>query len=307
MKNLRKLLSAIQKFHFNPKIELLGCKDHSHFPAGILSYLIFIFAFLFFSIRPILNAQAVQSANEEDLQTSASIIASEKIIDEKIITLNKRFMNHAKLLKVMVKVLPAQTVLFKGKANGDKCVLSEDQEADTNDCIHLEIYDFVGSEHGLSSKGLGARNKFLTLYFGGTASAEKDYRKIPPRELSQIFTQVHMSDFVNGEQFVSEISDMAPMTTPLQNNNYFLFYQLDGYPFRGTEESPGQKGIGRYSLEKIENTTSNDIRNAFKKKFYVKHLDIFDKLFQKIYNFNDRDGNQHYRNNIQMLKESLKY
>ena len=109
----------------------------------------------------------------KDSQSSEAILATEKELDQKIIELNKRFMSHAKLLKVMVKILPAQTVMFKGKADGTKCILSKDQEADTNDCIHLELYDFVGSDRGLSAKGLGAKNKYLTIFFAGAASGEK--------------------------------------------------------------------------------------------------------------------------------------
>lgn len=256
----------------------------------------------------ILNTNSLVSQDaSEDLQSSEAILATEKELDQKIIELNKRFTTHAKLMKVKVKILPAQTVLFKGKADGNKCVLSQDQESDTNDCMHLELYDFVGSELGLSGKGLGAKSKFITIIYSGAASQESNYRKIPPRDVGKIFSRIAMNDFVNGESVTSEIDDSSPLTSPLQNGNFFLFYQVDGFPIRGTEESPAAKGVGRYSLEKMENTTSHDIRNTFKKKFYVKHLDNFDKLFQKIYNFNDRDGNQNYRNNIRVLQDSLKY
>jgi hypothetical protein len=291
------LLSKYKSIRINENINL------KIFKISLIVKKLFFFIFIL-----LLGSNSIASQDTvKDSQSSEAILATEKELDQKIIELNKRFMSHAKLLKVMVKILPAQTVMFKGKADGTKCILSKDQEADTNDCIHLELYDFVGSDRGLSAKGLGAKNKYLTIFFAGAASGEADYRKIPPRDVSKIFSRIYLHDFVNEEKVISEIEDVSPLTAPLQNGNYFLFYQLDGFPFSGTEESPSSKGVGRYSLEKVENSTSHDIRNTFKKKFYVKHLDNFDKLFQKIYNFNDRDGNQNYRNNIRVLKDSLNY
>lgn len=257
---------------------------------------------IFISTSAIFSQDAVM-----DSQTSEAILATEKKLDGEIVRFNSRLKSHSKLLVMRVKVLPAQTVFYKGKANGDKCEMSQDQEALDNNCLHLEVYDFIGSERGLSHKSLGAKNKTMILFFGGDASQELDPRNVPPRAVSKILSQVYMRDFTNGDLVISEITDEAPGTEPLQNNNFYLFYQNDGYPFRGVAETPSEKGVGRYNLEVVENTKSHDVRNGFKKLFYVKHLDYFDKLYTKIYSFNNRDGNKNYKRNLEVLKESLSY
>lgn len=247
------------------------------------------------------------SQEKQDYQSSEAIIQTEKILDQRIVEINGRLKNHAKLLRMKTRILPAKTVLYKGIAQGNDCVIAKNQEAMENNCIHLEVYDFLESDRGWSEKSLGSKNKTMVLFFGGEASREEDPRNVPPRELKQIFSRVYWEEFNTQIKIISEITDEAPSTDPLQNNNYFLFYQVDGYPFYGTEESPSQKGVGKYNLAVVENTKSHDIRNSFKKQFYVKHIDNFDKLFSKIYSFNNKAGNREYRRNIRVLQDSLKY
>lgn len=255
----------------------------------------------------ILFSPLLAQEQKQDNQASEAILATEKKLDQDIVRINKRMMSHSKLLRMKVKILPAKTVFYKGRAEGNTCVLSADQESKENNCLHLEVYDFLESDRGLSEKGYGSKNKTVELFFGGQASEESDPKSIPPRELNQIFSRVYMEDFRNGSKIISDITDNAPGTDPLQNNNYYLFYQVDGYPFFGTEETPSEKGVGKYSLSSVENTKSHDIRNVFKKKFYIKHIDNFDKLYSKIYSFNDRGGNREYKRNVRILKESLNY
>jgi hypothetical protein len=255
----------------------------------------------------IINFSLLAQELPEDMQSSESILQTEKKLDQDIVLINKRLTSHSKLLRMKVKILPARTVLYKGIANGNKCDISKDQEAKENNCIHLEVYDFIDSDQGLSNKGLGSKNKAMVLFFGGTASDEIDPRKVPSREINQIFSRIYMEDFRNGSKVISEVTDESPGIDPLQNNNYFLFYQVDGYPFYGTEETPSEKGVGKYNLAVVENTKSHDIRNTFKKKFYVKHIDYFDKLYAKIFSFNNKGGNREYQRNIRVLQESLKY
>ncbi len=248
-----------------------------------------------------------QVAVDPDLQSSESILATEKLLDEEIVRLNQRLTRHARLLKMKVKILPGQTILYKGIAKENQCELARDQESNENNCIHLEVYDFIDSDKGLSNKSLGPKNKTMVLFFGGNPSEEKDPARVPPREINKIFTRVYFEDFRINSRVISEITDEAPATNPLQNENYYLFYQVDGYPFYGTEETPSEKGVGRYNLAVVENSKSHDVRNTFKKKFYVKHLDYFDKLFTKTFDFNNRDGNRNYKRNIQVLQDSLRY
>lgn len=262
---------------------------------------------IFITILLSWNLWAQNQDQNQNIQDSQTILATERQLDAEIVRLNTRLRSHAKLLLMKVKVLPAQTVLYKGKAKGDRCISSADQEASDNNCIHLEVYDFVGSELVGRDRSRGAKNKAMELFFAGESGIEKDPRKIPPRDITKIFSRVYVWDYKREDTVVSEITDEAPGNQPLRNNQFFLFYQKDGFPFSGTPENPSQKGVGRYNLEVVENTISFDIRNNFKKEFYIKHLDSFDKLYTKIYSFNDRDGNQNYNNNVRILRDSLKY
>jgi hypothetical protein len=246
------------------------------------------------------------SAGESPDLISESILATERQLDIKIVELNKRLRSHTRLLVLNTKILPSKTVFFKGKAEGDKCLPIPDQTSSEANCLHLEIYDFPDLETPMKYPSMGSKNKTLVLFYA-TGSQERIPRKVPPGELTRIFSRIHMENFVNGEKVISEITDENPSIEPLQNNNIFLFYQVDGFPFHGTEETPSEKGVGRYSLESMVNIKSEDIRNDFKKRFYVKHLDYYDKLFTKIFNFNDQSGNENYQRNINVLRESLKY
>lgn len=265
-------------------------------------YKLFTLVFVIFFINTVLA-----QPNNPDLESSESILATERILDQEIVRLNNRLTNHSRLMKIKVKILPQKTIFYKGVAQGNKCVLAQDQEAQENNCIHVEVYDFIGSELGLSNKALGPKNKTMIITFAGEPSNEVEPAKVPPRPLQSIFSRIYVEEFRNNSKVISEITDEAPGTNPLENGNYYLFYQVDGFPFYGTEETPSDRGIGRYSLAVVNNTISNDIRNTFKKKFYIKHLDYFDKLLTKIFDFNYRDGNKNYRRNIQVLRDSLTY
>ncbi len=109
------------------------------------------------------------------------------------------------------------------------------------------------------------------------------------------------------DKIISEVMDRGPNTQPSHNDKFEIFFQKDGYPEYGRPETPSEKGVGKYILAGVENTKTHPIRNSFKKEFYIKHLDQFDRLFTKIFDYNDQLGNKNYKENVDALKESLRY
>ncbi|MCU0824355.1 MAG: hypothetical protein MUF77_06905 [Leptospira sp.] len=242
-------------------------------------------------------------------QAGKSIAETEKELDDNISEVNKRLRLHTVLFKMKVRTLPHKTVLYKGKpsADGERCEASVKQEAPDNTCLHLEVFDFVGSEDGKSRYNLGAKYKKMELFFEGQNNADPDPRKEQPRNLAKIRTFVYQNNFVIEDKIISVVTDNAPNGEPAHNDKIELFYQHDDYPLWGAPETPSEKGVGKYILSNVENTKTNPIRNNFKKQYYFKNVDYFDKLFTKIFDYNDRDSNKHYKKNVEALKGSLKY
>lgn len=248
-------------------------------------------------------------AGIDTTQEGKSIVDTEKELDDNIFEVYKKLTRHTVLFKMKVRTLPHRTVLYKGKpsADGERCELAPDQESKDNTCIHLEVFDFVGSDDGRSYKNLGAKSKKMELFFEGANNADPDPRKEAPRNLSKVRTYVYQNNFVIEDKIISVIADTAPNVAPAHNDKIELFYQHDGFPNWGAPETPSEKGVGKYILSNVENTKTNPIRNRFKKAFYFKNLDYFDKLFTKVFDYNDRDSNKHYKKNVEALKNSLKY
>jgi hypothetical protein len=262
-----------------------------------------------------LNAQQQPAGNQsasagiDKSQESGSILETEKKLDSNIFKLNEKLTKHTVLFKMKTRTLPHKTVLFKGKASADglKCEIQEDQEGKDNNCLHLEVYDFIKSEDGKSELNLGPKNKLIILFYDGANNGETDPRKEAPRNLKSMRSRIYSYNFPIEDKIMSEIIDQGPNSQPEHNDKFELFYQHDEYPLYGTPETPMEKGVGKYLLLNVENSITNPIRNNFKRDFYMKHLDYFDKLFTKIFDYNDRDGNKHYKKNVESLKNSLKY
>ncbi len=249
------------------------------------------------------------SAGLDVSQDGKSISDTETELDGNISEVNKKLTRHTVLFKMKVRTLPHRTVLFKGKPSqdGERCESTPDQEAKDNTCIHLEVFDFVGSDDGKSAYNFGAKFKTIELFFEGANNADPDPRKELPRNLTKVRTYVYKNDFVMEDKVISVIADTAPNGQPAHNEKIELFYQHDGNPIWGYPETTSEKGVGKYILSNVENTKTNPIRNNFKKQFYFKNLDYFDKLFTKVFDYNDRDSNKHYKKNVETLKNSLKY
>ncbi|MDZ4726644.1 MAG: hypothetical protein SH817_10835 [Leptospira sp.] len=265
---------------------------------------------LFLSISLFAQAETGNTqTGVESSQEGKSISVTEAELDGNISEVNKKLTRHTVLFKMKVRTLPHKTVLFKGKPSqdGERCEVAKDQESKDNTCMHLEVFDFVGSEIGKSAYNIGALSKKIELFFEGANNADPDPRKEQPRNLTKVRTYVYQNNFLLEDKVISVIADTAPNGTPAHNEKIELFYQHDGFPDWGTPETPSEKGVGKYILANVENTKTNPIRNNFKKSFYFKNLDYFDKLFTKVFDYNDRDSNKHYKKNVEALKNSLKY
>lgn len=262
-----------------------------------------------FSLQAQQEGQNTMAAGLDQSQEGRAILETEKKLDDIIFNLNNKLTRHTVLFKMKIRTLPHRTVLYKGKASQDglKCEIAADQEAKDNNCLYLEVFSFIQSEDGKTERNLGPKNKSMILFYEGQNIDDPDPRKEPPRNLARIRSVIYQYNFQIEDKIFSEIIDQGPNTQPQHNDKIELFYQHDGYPFYGTPETPSEKGVGKYILANVENTKSNPIRNNFKRDFYIKHLDYFDKLFVKIFDYNDRDANRHYKRNVQALKDSLKY
>lgn len=269
--------------------------------------LFLIFLLSAFSLFSQDKAASASAAGSDPSQNSKSIEETEAILDKIVFEINDRLRKHTPIFKLRMRTLPHRTILYKGKAKDNKCELSGNQEDAANNCLHLEVFDFVKSEEGRANQNLGAKNKYIELFYEGANNNDPDPRKEAPRNVSKIKIRILEHDFQMEDKFISEVVDNAPNSAPAHNDKIEVFYQKDGYPFYGTPETPSEKGVGKYLLANVENTKTNPIRNNFKKQYLVKGLDYFDKLLVKLFDYNDRDSNVNYKKNVDTLKGSLKY
>lgn len=267
---------------------------------------------LVFLVSIALMAQAADVSNPDNKAKSAKeagLQDTEKKLDERIARLNERLKAYTKLFKTKLLVQPHKTFLMKGKANGDVCDTNRPQLADDNDCLKLQVVDFVGSEYGQSALKKGSKSKYIAIFYEGGAK-EKDPELEKPGKIKKIISNILVNDFEHQDIKLSEVTDGAPAQEEkanVDNKNVFVFYQHDGYPKPATAENPSEKGIGKYTLDSVENTETNPTRNDFKKEFYLKHLDQYDRLFSTIFDANEEVGNKRYRESNDVLKNSLKY
>ena len=245
----------------------------------------------------------------QQIEEGKAILETEKILDKEIFSLNDRLKVHARLLPLMIRFAPMNTIIWKGIDKGDRCLKSPmfAQEQKENDCIHIEVFGFVGDDMGKKDKNLGARSKKIEITYTKADVQEKDPAKIPPRNLKKIKSQFYSNDFSQEEVLYFEVTDENPHTAPSHNDDILAFFQFEGYPPYGTDENPSEKGVGKFRLSSMNNNPSNDTRNSFKKEFYIKHLDEFDKLLNKFYYTEERASNQTVKKNFQYLKRVLRF
>jgi hypothetical protein len=77
-------------------------------------------------------------------QNSKNISLEEKRLDEVLRSVYDSMQVHARLITMKIKDLPRHTLITKGKTKGNDCIEDQNQEDISNDCLKVEIFDFVG-------------------------------------------------------------------------------------------------------------------------------------------------------------------
>lgn len=253
-------------------------------------------------------------------QSSPQVDETEVGLDKQITALNERLMKHSKLFRTRVEALPGKTVIYKGTEKDGDCIAApNDKQTDpSNTCIKIEVFDFVKSEDGLTDLNLGARSKYMILFYDNGGWGD-DPIKEPPKKLKMIKSKIILNNFKETDLKISEVMDNDPHTPndKAPNNRkhdekIVVFYQHDGLPMRLEKGVPPQeikdrKGYGLYKLADVENTKTHPTKNVFKQTYYIKHLIQFDKLFTKVFDSNDNRANNRYKESNQVLKGSLVY
>ncbi|MBP9165171.1 MAG: hypothetical protein KBF99_18465 [Leptospiraceae bacterium] len=252
-------------------------------------------------------------------QSSIQVNETEEALDKQITFINDRLKRHTKLFRTRVEALPGKTVLYKGTEKDGDCVAAPDnkQTDPANNCIRLEVFDFVKSEEGKTDLNLGARSKYIILFYEGAGWAE-DPMKEAPKNIKMIKSKIILNQFKETDLKISEVTDGAPHVENgkagenKHDEKITVFYQHDGLPMRDPKgvpfpEQKDRKGYGLYKLADVENTKTNPTKNVFKQTYYIKHLIQFDKLFTSIFDSNDNRANKRYKESNQVLKSSLVY
>lgn len=259
------------------------------------------------------------------LQNSEAVYRTEQQLNAQITALNKRLQDHAKLFRMKVEIIPGKTMLKKGKEVDGKCVTKDlsdpvnpkdvPQTAEDNNCLRLEIFDFLGAEEGLSAKNIGSRSKYIELYYSSPAD-NPDPELQQPIQVKKIRTRILVDNYKKSDEKLSVIvADSIPGEGTHNDQTLTVFYSHDGIPpygpplgpEGGVEEQRKLKGFGKYNLNVVENTKTNPTRNIFKKEFYIKNLNQFDEMFTWIYDANERNANKRYAESNKVMKNSLKY
>jgi hypothetical protein len=275
---------------------------------------------LLFSLGLFAQAAEVKTHDPYELSRSKSVLDTEKKLDERITKLNEELKKHTVLFRQKIKATPAKTVIYKGTADGDDCKEAADQTANTNTCIKLEVFDFQDSEWGKSELNYGSRSKSIILFYAAGAKGSDDPMKEEPGDLQKIVFRSVNRNFKENLIHFANIKDEAPATAngePTNDNGgahddkIVIFYQngfpsLDMRPFE-KEEQVNEKGVGKYKLKNVENSKTNAIRNTFKKSFFVKNLDYFNKLFAIVADTNQRYALKKYKESNDYMKSTLKY
>ncbi|MCP5499689.1 MAG: hypothetical protein H7A25_07295 [Leptospiraceae bacterium] len=235
---------------------------------------------------------------------NANVIESEKILNELLLDINKSFQQHSKVMVMKLRVLPRNVMIYKGKAEGDSCKKNEENQEDkSNNCVVLEYFDFVDVEFGPAK---GIRSKAISIFYDGSAGGD-DPKAEQPRTVTKIKSKIKVDNFEKLDKKLVEIVDNAPVSGPNHDDQITVFLQNDDNPPHGTVETPQNKGLGQYKVSSIENSQTSPTRNKFKRDAYLKHLRYFERLFSKIYFYNEQYGNDSAKKHGNFMKTSLSY
>jgi len=145
--------------------------------------------------------------------------------------------------------------------------------------IQLESYDFIPESYG-SAVIVGGKRKTVQLYFSGSS-------------LTKIVSIIVDENFATRETITSTVTDPSPSS--VENNDIEIKnIQKDGKTYIST-------------LGDVQNTISNPDRIKFKKEFYIKHLEYFDRSFEYTKKYLSLYGTNTDKKTSETLKNSLKY
>lgn len=267
----------------------------------INSLFILIFSFSLYSQE---NSETQLKEKLHDPLYGKNLEEAEKLLNTNIQKLNENMKEHSKILVTKIKVLPRNAVLYKGKLNGDECVESVgNQEDPENNCVKLEIFDFV--EGTPKRPAFGPKSKFMVIGFEGDPSKEKNPRLASPRKVTLIRSRVLVDNLYGHDRKLVEVVDENPIGGDV--NEIYILSQDDYVPENIKAENPSNLAYGKYKLSQMENSKISPLRNTFKREAYIKHLQSFNELFKKILEFNMKTNTKKMEQNTNQIKESFSY
>lgn len=268
---------------------------------NLISFLLF-FVFFFVYGDDIPESQLKERLH--DPLYGKNLEEAEKLLNANIQRLNEGMKEHAKILVLKIKSLPRNTVLTKGKLNGDDCIENTNNPEDPeNNCVKLEVFDFI---EGTSKKpAFGPKSKFMILGFESDPTKEKNPKLAPPRKVTLIRSRVLVDNLYGHDRKLVEVVDENPIGGDV--NDIYILSQDDYLPENIKAENPSNLAYGKYKLSQMENSKISPIRNAFKREAYIKHLFWFHELFSKIIEFNLKNNTKKMEQNTQQIKESFSY
>jgi hypothetical protein len=266
----------------------------------ILASSFFISTFLFAQDPG--NEPRYVDKNSNDPQFSQNIVSEEKKLDAIIKEEYDLMRAHSRLLVMKIHILPKNTVLYKGKMKGDDCIEESNQEDPTNNCVKLEIFDFVNK-----TVPVGPKNKFMVVSYDAAEGNESNPRTAPPRKLNKVKSKILVDNLLDMDRVLVEVVDEDPLAAGDHNDKITFATQKDFLPENYNAERPADYAFGKYKLSDVENIKSNPIRNTFKRESYIKHLKYFNEIYTKIFEFNDGYNRKKVKENNQMIKDALQY
>ena len=242
--------------------------------------------------------------NSNDPLFSQNILNEEKKLDTVIHGIYDSMKVHSRLLNMKVHILPRNTLLYKGKMQGDDCIEDKNQEDPANNCIRIDVFDFV---NGSNARPVGSKNKFMILSYDPAEGNDTNPRTAVPRKINKVKSKILVNNILAMDKLLIEVIDEDPMNPGDHNDKITFAAQQDDLPEDFKAERPGDYAFGKYKLSDIENVKSNAIRNDFKREAYTKHLQLFHEVYTKVYEFNDTYNRKKVKENNKMIKDALQY
>ncbi|MCB1178629.1 MAG: hypothetical protein KDK36_13675 [Leptospiraceae bacterium] len=282
----------------------------------IISILVLLFSFHLFSQEGSDNTSNSElKAKAHDPLQGKNLDETEKQLNAKITKWNENLRIHSKVLVAKIKLLPRNTVLYKGKLDGEECISHKkdekteemvlvDQEDPENNCVKLEIFDFVKGKP--KRPAFGPKTKYMVIGFDDDPSKEKNPRLASPRNVKFIRTSVLVDNLYGNDRYLVEVVDENPMSGS-PDDSIYVASQMDYKPEDYKKENPSDLANGKYKLSQMKNDKTNPIRNKFKQEAYIKNLQFYHELFTKIFEFNDKNNDNKMKKNTDFIKKSFNY